>query len=444
MVEGMPPFGADLDAAKTRWDAAVVLLETWRARPPGSPLERNNHEGWFYALFDEVRAHFDALPSEVSLSGTDRKRIISWTSNGDDYQKVDAVGHGLNFAASTTFAQSWRARLGVDRHKLADGEIYPVADAPWPRTLGGSRRTPAPSSFDIDDDDHPFARGHRAGPVEVTFDFAHWSQLLGIASSLDVVAALVPNEELGELGLATPRPVAFPVLPVDKGRQREAVLRLLEEALATDARVVLLPELSTWPELADEVAERLAADSLDRLVVCGSWHAKEGDQRVNVAEALLSGRPERIRHRKIHEVASLFPKDPKRRGREGIDAPVPPALTIHVADRFRFCLTVCKDFLHPEVADALKRVGANVLLVPSMSRTTQPFKSRAAEHITASQAVSMAVNGPRRWDGETPEPTALVSRPYNSRDVIPADLPAAPGMIVFSVVSGEVTSVGTK
>jgi hypothetical protein len=421
-------------SAKTRWDAAVVLLATWKGRPAGMAPIRTDDE--FLQLVDVVRAHFDARPDELYLTDADRSHILDWTSSGADLHAVDAVGFGLNFSASKVFARSWRDTIGQDTWRPAPGEVFPAADAPWERELNGSRRTPSPRSMNIDADDHPYARTYRAGLLPVEFDFRLWRPLRLLALNLDLVAAVTVNETLDELGLGVPRPVAFPVSAQDPNKQETVVLEQLERALDAGGQIVLFPELTTSPDVTDQIERRLAQDDQQRLVICGSWHELVEGDPANNSIGLISGVPGRMRHRKLVEFGDLYPKEADDRLREGIEPPDPPLLRIYVAEQFRFSLTICKDFLDAIVTRTLDHVGANVLLVPALSQTTQPFKGRAAAHVNDAQAVSVIANGPRTMDQGAVAPTAILARPYEPDAVIDGNAVGAPSLLLFSLRSG--------
>jgi hypothetical protein len=429
----MTDFVDLLTAAQTRWDAAAVLLTTWSARPAGTRPRRGSDA--FLELVDEVRAHFDAKPDSLEIDDVDRGQVLAWTEAGTDLHRVDAVGFGLNLAASAGFAQSWRERLGAGTHRPSVGDVFPAADAPWPPTLGGATRTPSPRSMNIDDDDHPYARVFRDDMLAVEFDFSLWPALRQIGLRLDTVAAITVNEDLDELGLDAPRASAYPVRLADEDEQARRLLQRLDAAIDVAAQIVVLPELSTTPGLVDAVQRRLADDEEQRLVICGSWHAPDpaDGEAANLSVGLVSGLQARMRHRKIVEFGDLYPRNPDDRRREGIIAPSAPLVRIYVADQFRFALVICKDFLDASVTRTLDRVGANVLLVPALSRTTQPFKARAHAHVSDAQAVSVVANGPRAWAGDPIAPTALLARPYEPRDIIEATADPAPSLLLLSL-----------
>jgi len=433
MLPEVSSFGEQVIAAETRWDAAAALLRAWSARPAGTPVRRGG-DG-FLELVDEVRAHFDARPDTLELDDVDRGEILRWTAAGADLQRVDAVGFGLSFSASAGFAQAWRERLGEGIHRPAVGDVFPAADAPWPATRGGAARTPSPGSMAIDEDDHPHARVVREDMLPVAFDFRLWRPLRAIGLGLETIAAITVNEDLAELGLDPPAPSAYPARLADEAEQGRRVLAQLEVAIAEGAQIVVLPELATTPGIVERVRARLDEDEEQRLVVCGSWHAPdpEDGRPANRSVGLVSGVGARMEHRKIAEFGDLYPRDPDARRREGIAAPEAPLLRVHVADQFRFALVICKDFLHPPVTRTLDRLGANVLLVPALSRKVQPFAARAHAHVADAQAVSVVANGPRAWLGEPVVPTALIARPYAPRDVIQATAGAAPSVVLFSL-----------
>jgi predicted amidohydrolase len=222
----------------------------------------------------------------------------------------------------------------------------------------------------------------------------------------------------------------------DPSKQEKVVLQQVERAIEAGAGIIVFPELTTSPAMTALIERRLAKDDRQRLVICGSWHEFVTGNPANNSVGLISGIPSRMRHRKLVEFGDLYPANPDDRRREGIKPPDPPLLRIYVADQFRFSLTICKDFLNEMVEDTLDHVGANVLLVPALSRTTHPFKRLAGAHISRAQAVSVVANGPRTMQGALVAPTAFLARPYEPDDLIEDTAVRAPSVLLFFLRSG--------
>jgi predicted amidohydrolase len=135
----------------------------------------------------------------------------------------------------------------------------------------------------------------------------------------------------------------------------------------------------------------------------------------NVATGLVSGRTERMTHRKTIPFADELGKPPAFK--EGIPHVRRPHLTVFHADRFRVGLVVCKELLDTgPLRDALDRSGVNVLLVPAMSEKTAPFCTAAAARVEAAQAITFVVNGPLRGPkGDGIAPAIVVGQPIEGR-----------------------------
>jgi hypothetical protein len=147
-------------------------------------------------------------------------------------------------------------------------------------------------------------------PVE--FDFTLWRPLRLLGLNLDVMAAVTVNETLDELGLAQPQAVAFPVTAEDPSIQTGLVLDQLERAIAAGAQIIVFPELSTSPQIAEQIERRLSDDEAERLVICGSWHQTEpaSGEPANTSVGLISGVRSRMQHRKLVEFGDLYPEIP--------------------------------------------------------------------------------------------------------------------------------------
>lgn len=408
-----------LAGAGTQWAAVTALLRIWRRELPERPARHAHDSRWsdWADLAADVVDWFSAPVRESGdLSEDDRRRLTELVMDSPlGIDAVDAVAWGLDQVGSTSFAPAWRDEVcprGELEHELADGEFYPVADPRWPLPEHGvlasrpSALTPATAG------ELPHVRVHSAGRFRIVASFRFERELEEVGARLASLAALHPHETIEEFEIGWPAAdVAFPVRVAapDPDRIAELVRRMLD----ADARIVVLPELSTDPATVDAIAAMLSDRDDQRLVVAGSYHDEAS--RRNVAVGLLPDCTERMEHAKVVPFSDdLGLRD---RWREGIEPG--DAITVHHADRFRFCLLTCKDFLSAEVRDVVDRVAANVLCVPAMSRKTDPFKARAAGHVADAQAVSVVANGPLRWaDGARVEPAAVFGQPVRGRECV--------------------------
>ena len=79
------------------------------------------------------------------------------------------------------------------------------------------------------------------------------------------------------------------------------------------------------------------------------------------------------------------------------DRPVPeditpqgwPELRVHVsADGWHLVIAICRDLLNPQAVYALSEVGANLVLVPSMSETLIAFGGPVGQLVGTTQPLS--------------------------------------------------------
>jgi predicted amidohydrolase len=251
--------------------------------------------------------------------------------------------------------------------------------------------------------------------------------------SLKSVATLHPNQSNGEFDFHQPRPeILFPVRLRDEAKQERRVAALLEQALSLDARIIVLPELASTAAIEDLVRARLANVESQHLVVVGSRHIGEDASAQNVAVALTPEVDEPIRHAKLVPYSNELRLE--RPWKEGIRVPARPVLTIYPADRFRFCILICKDFLDNKVVGAVARLGVNVLCVPAMSEKTSSYPLRVGQLVADAQALVVVANNPLDWDSALVDPIAVFGQPIAGREVVlaPAGQPvAAPALVIF-------------
>jgi hypothetical protein len=428
-----------LSAVGTHWRAVVVLLEAWRADLPAVPAREGDYGSYakWAALEEQVVRWFDArvvAPRDGALMDDEREQIVGWVESSDlGMDAVEAVAWGLDVASSPSFAKAWRDELcagGGSRHVLSEGDPYPVPEPQWPlpADTGPTARPGSQSPAAVGE--LPHVRVHSHQGFKIVADFGFEAELKAVGAGLDLVAALHPNEDRDEFKFTWANEyVVFPVeaKPQD---QEQRVVDLVRGALRKGARLVVLPELSTTPDIVEAIGALVDECDDQRLVVAGSYHTgSEGDAR-NESLGLLPENPERLRHLKMVPFSDELRVG--RSWREGIAIAEVPEITIYHAGRFRFCLLTCKDFLdHVGVGRAIERVGANVICVPAMSEKTDTFEGRAGGHVAGSQAVVVVANGPLRWEGACASPAAVLGQPVRGAMTVPGTPSSAPAFTLF-------------
>lgn len=415
-AETDPQLAERLAGDVTLWDLACALLAHWRAALPAAPAREANDEA-YDRWSDTVRAaqlRFDGRDEPDECSHEDVAWVLQATDDGCDADAVDATAWGIATVASHTFAPAWRDRLGGGRHVLAAGEPYPVADAPWD---GHGRRLAArpPSRTPPAVDELPTIRIHD-GSFTATVDFSSERTLEALAVTLGEIVTCHPNVRWDEFAFPRVGQRVFPVGPADPARQHTRVLDLVERALARRPQAIVLPELSTTPEIVDALEMRLRDVDEPCLVVAGSFHRVHGGVAENRAVGLVSGGEERMEHRKSVPFSDELRLAPAMK--EGIARVAPFELTVHQADRFRVAIVVCKELLTAHVGSCLDRMGVNLLFVPAMSLRTDAFREAVSERVARAQALTVVANGPLQGPtAEALEPAVVVGQPVEPSQV---------------------------
>lgn len=434
-----------LARASTQWDAACALLRVWRDELPEAPA-REAHDArwgeWADLAHDVVRWFDTPVRESGDLIAADRERLVSFVLESPlGIDAVDAVAWGLDLVGSVTFASDWRDQVcprGELTHELAEGELYPVAEPGWGVLTDAALPSRPASLTPPARDELPHVRVHRGGGFRIVASFEFERELEEIGTRLTAVAALHPHDSIDQFEFVESVPrIVFPVRLHEPDPRR--VLDVVRRALEDGARILVLPELSTDPETIDAIAELLEDSEDQRLVVAGSYH--EAGTRRNVAVGLLPDSAERLRHHKLVPFADDLGR--AQPWREGIAAG--DTITVHHADRFRFCLLTCKDFLSADVRNAMDRVGANVLCVPAMSEKTNAFDARARGHVADAQAVSVIANGPLCWHGgRVVEPAAVFGQPVRGHEAVLGAGEAARPAPSFSLLKVGETVADTR
>jgi hypothetical protein len=432
----VPALTDNLAAAETLWDAAAALSAHWRANLPAAPARRSRDSSYsFWSTAVRAAAvHFAAqraTDGEHLLSKADRDFIGGAVGDGSDADAVDALVWGMGAAVGGYYVLGWRATLERDGRlptvRLRDGELIPVDPGPWSARL--EHRIPRGDALDrLDPGDHPSVRvfrGVRDGArYEVTISFVHEDDLRSVIGAGEALTlqGLHPNQTDAETPLDEPYEgirfgVRFGV------EHPDVVLSLVDEAMGAPGPITVLPELSTTPELMDEIAARVDGHA-GRLVVAGSCHMERDGVRQNVARAFMTDAPA-IEHVKLVAFGQELSRGTAP-SKEGIDEPDPRKLIVHQAGRWRVAILICKDLLVDNVADMVARLGVNLLLVPAMSPTTEVFSANMERVVAASQAIVWVVNGPLQWGRTSAGPPALMGQPVPGRRVVASAEDTAP------------------
>lgn len=180
------------------------------------------------------------------------------------------------------------------------------------------------------------------------------------------------------------------VKPVEREEHVRRVRRLLQLTLDLGLHVVVFPELTIDEALLEEVRQTLSArepSARPLLVVAGSRHlpVKEGEPGTNEATALLRSMAE-LRHQKFRPYVGPVGKV----GTERLDVRR-PTLRVHLSGSWTVVLLICKDLLDDATLTLLTGLQARLVLVPSLSETTEDYITdvrRLAQHSRSTVVVA--------------------------------------------------------
>ncbi len=452
--------GQRLRHTKTFWDATSTLLDVWRQHPSADPARHTDdpdrHSAWAELSVETERLlspQHRPDASNLELAIGDPATIVELIRRHQDslgVDAIDAVAWGIDVVANETFAPAWVASTrgcSGDHHTLREGELFPVADpAPYPQTTESPELTPRGFSIpEIPAGELPNIRAFSSRGIEVVISFEHAESLEAIAVAPQPIATGHVNASSDEFTFPHQNATdIFPIAARDLAKQESRLTAVVNEAVARGVRILVIPELSGHESVVATLQDRLDTPEVeDLLVIAGSHHVEHTAVRRNIALGLLSDETP-LEHEKLFRFTNEL--RPAIREREGIDTPAPRRITIHQANRFRFAIAICKDFLEPRLSDTLAHVGANVICVPAMSPKTAPYHARALEHVNASQALTIIANGPTAWVKETTsevpaatshaEDACIIGQPVARRMLVTvaADaVQAVPSLNVFKV-----------
>ncbi len=343
----------------------------------------------------------DQLPApgqEPTLRPPARRALLSALQQADDVPLVSiarALAELLDERYSHTFADWFRQR---SPYQPGVGDPVPL-DSPDLRPVMAMRATSPPwrLAHRLDETRHVRLAGDWAMQFRVVFDYSLFDTLAGMITADTVLATCHPNRGLDEFALTSgTQQRTFPVRPRDLDRQRTRIDRVVAQATAAGASIVVLPELSVTEELTIGLREWVRRPDGPRILVAGSYHrvAPSSDKlpvrRSNTAFAWVRGHDRPLTHDKYS------PAD--RPVAEDIQPDGWPELRVYVtADGWHLTIAICRDLLNPQATNALSEAGVNLLLVPAMSETLVPFGGPVAHLVGTRQALVAVANNPGDW-----------------------------------------------
>ncbi|ALV38564.1 amidohydrolase [Streptomyces sp. CdTB01] len=354
-----------------------------------------------------------------------------------------ALAELLDEHFADTFTESFRRR---SPYRPGVGDPIPL-DAP---DLRGVTRMPATAppwrlANRLDETRHVRLAGDWAVQFRVVFDYSLYDVLAGLVTADTVMATCHPNRSMGEFEL--PEDVdgrAFPVRPADPARQHRRVDRLIGQAVAAGAGIVVLPELSVTEPLARQLAAWVRRPDGPRLLITGSYHHEDSPsdgpargRRHNTAMAWVKGHNQPLLHDKHSPADRPVVEDIQPQG-------WPEQRVYVLADGWHLVITICRDLLNPEAVHTLAEIGANLVLVPAMSESLTAFGGPAAHLVGAHQALVAVANNPGQWPasgtGAAGRPSrALFGHPGFARQTRLVHAPdPAPGIALLTVGSGQI------
>ncbi len=240
----------------------------------------------------------------------------------------------------------------------------------------------------------------RPSPYEVRFNYDADAALSTFLTT-PVVGALVPNLDFtSEFDMRESGPDRFfDVKPREaETTQRERILDMLEQAEQAGVAVALLPELSVTPELSDALGEwfRHRLGSPLSTLVAGSFHAADGDMKVNRSHAYIASGGPTPRHDKFNPYCMSW------KGRTYTEdiKPGPVHLTVHWSRGWSFTTLICKDFIEKTALDLLATLRVNLVFLVALSSETGCFSLGAGSLVHEGQTMTFGVNFGGRRESE--------------------------------------------
>lgn len=282
--------------------------------------------------------------------------------------------------------------------KLETGSLFPIGQMPLKELLknrlaGGTQLSPRPSSLTSASRflEHLGRWSGRGVSVRLAFH----REVIGCSR----VAFCLPNAAVAPATFSIERretpfgdPGFYALRPMDEQAQWSTIKGLLDRAQADGAELVLFPELCMTESLQGRVREWRDETYFDGAVLAGSAHLSS---QVTNRASLTIGEHDHHHHKMnpyVLKANSAFFDTEEFARTEVVSSS--RELVLHFFGARSVALLVCKDFLDPELVDALALLRPSLVLVAALSDTTTVFADSAARLRAAGQSISLIANAP--------------------------------------------------
>jgi predicted amidohydrolase len=399
---------------------------------------------WARQVLAPVAAKMTSRAPKTTLPQEIRRLMADALTDIPEHVHPVVVAHEL----AQFLDQHFQHAIGPHFRRLSPHEVGP--DAPVPlddpglvRILHGSVTAPPwRLAQPLDETPHLRLAGDWARRYRVILDYSLDGHLAGLASAGTQIATVHPNRSLDELVyLPDSAGRLFNVRPRDEAAQAALLDHLVGRAVDAGADIVVVPELSVTPALAQGLRTWVDRSDGPRLVVAGSYHITAAGSSGRTARQNLSltwarSQVEPLISAKHSPATHPFLEDFRPTGR--------PELRVHVADGWHLVIAVCRDLLNPEFVRALAGVGANLVLVPAMSESLLAFGGPVAQLVGSCQAVVAVANNPALWPNQGGRRSrtlrAVFGHPGLPQQTAAVDVPGGrPGVALLNLGSGLVS-----
>jgi predicted amidohydrolase len=322
--------------------------------------------------------------------------------------------------AGSTYLEFFRA---LGQVTITEGEPYPVSHYDPRHWLGKYGANTEPDKFPNRDLSFTTSLRIATGKLGFTYvlDFGLWDRLslLGAKDDCLVMSAAQPNLNFSEVDFrwhgATTPPTYSNHGPDATVPQVDRIVRLVDEATAQGAEVVLVPEYSVTESTYTALMKQFSLNAIVPIVFCAGlvrdtlaktgYMQNEGWLLVNTP-GISQGYSEHF-HAKT-SAAKL---------KEAVERIRPASeVRVFVGERWSLCVLICVEVLATEIVDQLAKIGTNLILVPAMSERTTSMAASVSRLCSESQAFVVMANGPADWLGMNPASRceAFFAGPYES------------------------------